>query len=111
MKALGAIPVMIRLHERTVTTTIYIFEQVTGVLLSWKASRDLGILPASYPVPPVHAEVSNQQVNTTSTQVDVSAETLVVVVLLGNPTGLSWPNNWDSEIFLQLLPESVQRRS
>ena len=32
-------------------------------------------------------------------------------VLLGNPTGLSWPNNRDSEIFLQLLPESVQRRS
>ena len=31
--------------------------------------------------------------------------------LLGNPTGLSWPNNRDSEIFLQLLPESVQRRS
>ena len=36
---------------------------------------------------------------------------VVVVVLLGNPTGLSWPNNRDSEIFLQLLPESVQRRS
>ena len=35
MKALGAIPVRIRLHERTVATTIYIFEQVTGVLLSW----------------------------------------------------------------------------
>ena len=38
-------------------------------------------------------------------------ERVVVVVLLGNPTGLSWPNNRDSEIFLQLLPESVQRRS
>ena len=49
MKALGAIPVRIRLHERTVATTIYIFEQVTVVLLSWKASHDLGILPASYP--------------------------------------------------------------
>ena len=36
---------------------------------------------------------------------------VVVVVLLGNPTGLSWPNSRDSEIFLQLLPESVQRRS
>ena len=36
---------------------------------------------------------------------------VVVVVLLGNPTGLSWPNNRDSEIFLQILPESVQRRS
>ena len=35
----------------------------------------------------------------------------LVVVLLGNPTGLSWPNNRDSEIFLQILPESVQRRS
>ena len=31
--------------------------------------------------------------------------------LLGNPTGLSWPNSKDSEIFLQILPESVQRRS
>ena len=36
---------------------------------------------------------------------------VVVVVLLGNPSGLSWPNNRDSEIFLQILPESVQRRS
>ena len=36
---------------------------------------------------------------------------LALVVLLGNPTGLSWPNNRVSEIFLQLLPESVQRRS
>ena len=77
MKALGAIPVRIRLHERTVATTIYIFEQVTGVLLLWKASRDLGILPASYPIPPVHAEASNQPVNATSTQVDVSADTLI----------------------------------
>ena len=42
-----------------------------------KASRDLGILPASYPVPPVHAKASSQQVNATSTQVDVSAETLI----------------------------------
>ena len=31
--------------------------------------------------------------------------------LLGNPTGLSWPNNRDSKIVLQILPESVQRRS
>ena len=77
MKALGAIPGRIRLHERTVTTTIYIFKQVTGVLLLWKESRNLGILPASYLVPPVHAEASNQQVNATSTQVDVSAETLI----------------------------------
>ena len=39
-------------------------------------------------------------------------QVVVGVVLLGNPTGLSWPNNRDSEIFLQLLPEShVQRRS
>ena len=42
---------------------------------------------------------------------EVLAFVVVVVVLLGNPTGLSWPNNRDSEIFLQLLPESVQRRS
>ena len=77
MKALGAIPVRIRLHERTVATTIYTFEQVTGVLLSWKASCDLGILPVSYPIPPVHAEVSNQQVNATLAQVDVSTETII----------------------------------
>ena len=32
---------------------------------------------------------------------------VVVVVLLGNPTGLSWPNNRDSEIFLQLLQKLV----
>ena len=43
--------------------------------------------------------------------IDALDNIVVVVVLLGNPTGLSWPNNRDSEIFLQLLPESVQRRS
>ena len=36
---------------------------------------------------------------------------LLLFYLIGNPTGLSWPNNRDSEIFLQILPESVQRRS
>ena len=46
-----------------------------------------------------------------SITVYVQVVVVVVVVLLGNPTGLSWPNNRDSEIFLQLLPESVQRRS
>ena len=51
MKPLGKIPVTIRLQGRAYKDDIHVFPGVSGALISWKAAKELGILPPHYPHP------------------------------------------------------------
>ena len=51
MKPLGKIPVTIHLQRKIYKDDIHIFPGVSGALISWKAAKELGILPPWYPHP------------------------------------------------------------
>jgi len=51
MKPLGKVPVTIRLEGRQYKDDLHIYSGVSGALISWKAAKELGILPAHYPNP------------------------------------------------------------
>ena len=51
MKTLVKIPVAISLQGRNYKDDIHIFPGVSGALIIWKATRELGILPSQYPHP------------------------------------------------------------
>ena len=48
---LGRLPVTITLSTKTYQDDLHIYPGVSGALISWKATKDLGILPPSYPYP------------------------------------------------------------
>ena len=48
MKPVGKIPVIISLQGRTYRDDIHIFSRVSGALISWKAAKELGLLPPQY---------------------------------------------------------------
>ena len=49
---LGKIPVTLSLGAHQYTDNVYIYPEVAGTLISWKAAKGLKILPDSYPNPP-----------------------------------------------------------
>ena len=51
MKPVGKILVTISLQDRTCRNDMHIFPGVSGALISWKAAKELGILPPQYPYP------------------------------------------------------------
>ncbi len=51
MEPIGQLPVSITLGEVTYSDTLHIYPEVRGVLLSWKTSKALRILPIDYPSP------------------------------------------------------------
>lgn len=51
MQPIGRLPITLSLGPRTCTEDFHIYPNVTGALLSWKASRNLRILPECYPHP------------------------------------------------------------
>ncbi len=54
MTPIGRLPVTITLNNATCRDDLYIHPDVNGLLLSWKTSRSLNILPARYPSPLDH---------------------------------------------------------
>ena len=52
MHPLGKIPVTLSLGAHQYTDDVYIYPEVAGTLISWKAAKGLKILPDSYPNPP-----------------------------------------------------------
>ena len=51
MQPVGKLPVTFSLGATTCTEEFYIYPEVSGTLLSWKAARNLHILPECYPSP------------------------------------------------------------
>ena len=51
MRPVGKITVTINLQGRTCRDDIHIFVGVSGVHISWKTAKELGILPPQYPYP------------------------------------------------------------
>ena len=49
IRSVGVLPVRITLGDVTVEDEIHILPSVTGLLLSWRTTRDLHITPADYP--------------------------------------------------------------
>ena len=52
MHPLGKIPVTLSLGAHQYTDDVYIYPEVAGTLISWKAAKGLKILPDGYPNPP-----------------------------------------------------------
>jgi hypothetical protein len=51
MHPVGELPVTLALGSHTYQEKVYIYPEVKGLLLSWKAAKGLHILPDSYPYP------------------------------------------------------------
>ena len=51
MTPIGKLPVTIQLEGRRHTDDLHIYPGVSGALISWKAAKQLGILPDHYPHP------------------------------------------------------------
>ena len=49
IKSIGVLPVHITLGDTTVEDNIHILPSVTGLLLSWKTTRKLNLIPEDYP--------------------------------------------------------------
>ena len=51
MTPIGRIPIVIHLQGKKYTDDLHIIPGITGTVISWEASRSLGILPEHYPKP------------------------------------------------------------
>ena len=51
MYPLGYLPVTFTLGKRQCTSNVHVYLNITGTILLWRASKDLGILPDCYPRP------------------------------------------------------------
>ena len=63
----GRLPINITLGDTTYKDELHIYPEVHGILLSWKTSRGLKILPASYPSPSAHPP-STRSITTSTEQ-------------------------------------------
>ena len=66
----GKVPVRLQLEGRSYDDDLHIYPGVTGALISWKAAKGLGILPAHYPQPEQEIQGGTRQpkVQTTGLQ-------------------------------------------
>jgi len=53
MHPVGKLPIRLKLGDREFSDELHIYPNVCGILISWKACKNLGILPECYPHPPV----------------------------------------------------------
>ena len=51
MQPLGRLPVTFQLQGRNYSEDMHIYPDIPGVIMSWKAAKDLRILPMYYPDP------------------------------------------------------------
>jgi len=51
MQPIGYVPVMLQLNDKQYQEELHLFPGVRGAIISWKAARELGILPTHYPMP------------------------------------------------------------
>ena len=70
MTPIGKLLVRIQLEGRSYNDDLHIYPGVTGALISWKAAKELGILPTYYPQPEQRQGTSTSQprLQTTSSQ-------------------------------------------
>ena len=70
MTPIRKLPVRIQLEGRSYNDDLHIYPGVTGALISWKAAKELGILPTHYPQPEQRQGTSTSQprLQTTSSQ-------------------------------------------
>ena len=59
MQPLGKLPVTLRLGDKQYQDDIHIYPGVSGALISWRASKGLGILPEHYPHPAPTVDISS----------------------------------------------------
>ena len=78
---------------------MHIFQEVSGVMISWKACKALGILPANYPVPlpTVSASVDPQR-QTPTTTVSVNTATIGTSLSVTEQLMTSFPTVFDGQI-------------
>ena len=74
MHPVGRLPITLRLGPLTHNEDLHVYPEVTGVLLSWKAAKGLGILRSSYPHPSNTTEVN---AITTTNRTPTTSEELI----------------------------------
>ena len=65
MHPVGKLPISLKLGDRTFSDELHIYPDVCDILISWKACKNLGILPDCYPHLP--ANISTNTVQTIDT--------------------------------------------
>lgn len=96
IKPIGKLPTTLVLQGRQYHEEMHIFQEVPGVMISWKACKALGILPANYPVPlPTSADPQRQ---TPTTTVSVNAATIGTSRSVTEQLRTSFPTVFDGQI-------------
>jgi len=65
MTPLGKLPVTLCLGNKQIQDEVHIYPGVSGVLMSWRASKGLGILPEHYPHPVPAIDTLSPSINVT----------------------------------------------
>ena len=76
MQSIGKIAVTFQLGRKTYTDDLHICPEVTGVLLSWRAAKELSILPECYPRP-IDTTLTSKEHPPTTTVNTLEASALV----------------------------------
>ena len=99
MTPIGKLPTTLSLQDRQHCEDMHIFQEVSGVMISWKACKALGILPASYPTPfstvPIFIKPHKQ---TTTTTVSVNAATIGTSSSVTEQLMAAFPTVFDGQI-------------
>ena len=74
MHPVGRLPITLRLGPLTHNEDLHVYPEVTGVLLSWKAAKGLGILRSSYPHP---SNITEVNAITTTNRTPTTSEELI----------------------------------
>ena len=99
MTPIGKLPTTLSLQDRQHCEDMHIFQEVSGVMISWKACKALGILPPSYPTPfstvPISVKPDKQ---TATTTVSVNTATIGTSSSVTEQLMAAFPTVFDGQI-------------
>ena len=99
MTPMGKLPTTFSLQGRTHREEIHVFKDVTGVMMSWKACKALGILPPCYPTPlPVAPAAINAKEQANPPTVTINAAILQPPLSSTDQLTTAFPTVFDGHI-------------
>ena len=93
MTPIGKVPVRLQLEGRSYDDDLHIYPGVTGALISWKAAKGLGILPAHYPQPEQKIQGSTRQPKVQTTGLQGNTHSVIAEELM-----LEFSSVFDGEV-------------
>ena len=95
MKPLGKLPITFQLQGQTHSEDMHIYPEISGVIMSWKATKGLNILPVHYPDPiPAAGTITTSAL----TPVDVNSVSTLTPSQIPSEIVKTFPSVFDGQI-------------